>query len=390
MDVMSAIMNDKRQFNAQLLHNMKGSAPSSASTSSVAGNAGGTIVGSGSGSGGMRYHPAGAYFDHNDASQLSAPSLSYSRDGHGDDEDEEDDDEDDEEDDEDNEMNVGSRGGGSGRSGSGGVLGLGQAASMGFMGFHQGRLASSSSTEALAMGMGMGIMGMAPFSPPRPGTNASSGANSGKSVLDNEEAAEVLSVMSSPVRTMPGFNGNGNGNNGNCNNSFLTGERIGGGGLYGGRYRDVMSTGGSSAFGDSQSYSQQQQQHLLGDENSNGGVGGGGLLDYEDGSSGESQSGTDVNIVNKLSLDTTASAPSATSASMPAPVSAPTSSSYVSPSNSAYSSPSRPRHSKSAASGGAVLSPIQSLLDLAGICEQQAEEEQRKSQLNSPVFQRSL
>ena len=68
-------------------------------------------------------------------------------------------------------------------------------------------------------------------------------------------------------------------------------------------------------------------------------------------------------------------------------------SSYLSPSTSAYNSPVKPRRPEAGGGGrddsAAALSPMQSLLDLAGICEQQAEEEQRKSQLNSPVYQRS-
>lgn len=44
------------------------------------------------------------------------------------------------------------------------------------------------------------------FSSPKAGTDASSGANSNRSVLDNEEAAEVLSVMNSPNNYMKPFN----------------------------------------------------------------------------------------------------------------------------------------------------------------------------------------
>ena len=40
------------------------------------------------------------------------------------------------------------------------------------------------------------------FSPPKANTDISSGANSNRSVLDNEEAAEVLSVMNSPNNYM--------------------------------------------------------------------------------------------------------------------------------------------------------------------------------------------
>jgi hypothetical protein len=200
-----------------------------------------------------------------------------------------------------------------------------------------GRLSKSASDSRLA------------FSSPKADTNASSGANSNRSVLDNEEAAEVLSVMSSPNKYMKPF----------PDDPFA-------------RYREaVASSVGNSSVGNASTAS---------NSNSQGGYFTSRMLHSElEGERGDEQGAASDNFLGSPTFrllgeqamgGLTIETPRAAQA--PANI-AP----YMSPSASSYSSPVRaPRIPDNDAAA--------SLLTFAGAVE----EEQRKSQLNSPVYQR--
>lgn len=201
------------------------------------------------------------------------------------------------------------------------------------------------------------------FSPPRPGTDHSSGANSNRSVLDNEEAAEVLSVMNSPNAYMQPFGGH----NHDGGNNF--------------RYRDTaMSSVGTENSLASHSRSIFGKSLLPADFDEEGedeGEDADELLSHSQSSQPGSGRVRDVARQTAglgLNIDTEDPVPAVA-----------LSSSYLSPGNSAYNSPIKPRRP---ITENMVLSPT--LLDLAALCEQKAEEEEERiQQLTSPLKQRT-
>lgn len=271
MDVMSAIMHDKRQFSSLLSTSMQLSALGQPLTTSLSnlgtlGNLGG---------------PSMSYYDP-EMSNLSTASLNYSNDGYA---------------------------------------GHSRMSQMSYVDPRQ------DSRQA--------------FSPPRQGTEASSGANSNRSILDNEEAAEVLSVMNSPNAYMPRDRAFGS-----------SSAHIAPGSLYG---KSLLH----EDFEDE------------GDDSHNG-------LSHLSRSLAHTQAPQPADKAGGLCIETEAGEQPHRA------------SSYQSPPSSSYNSPIKPRRASTIdGSDAVVMSPMQSLLNLAGICAEKQEEEQKKSQLNSPVFQRS-
>lgn len=342
MDVMSAIMNDKRQgqgfgssgHRTDLATHSLGSPHMSLMSGGGLSSLGGL--------GGLGSAP---YFDP-EMSNLSTASLSYSNDAFG-------------------------------RAPSMG-MGMGAYTDLTSHGFLH-KASSSSKLGSMSGLSNLGGLG-APFSPPRPGTDPSSGANSNRSVLDNDEAAEVLSVMNSPNAYMTIPPNANNGVSGLQDANMTTA-----GPMF--RYRDshLGSHTGMSSVGTAGS--QGSHPHHSQIRSAFGGTKS--LLraedfddeDDEDQHVPTSAPGSVVRhtagmaLASALSIDTD-----------DAPVAAATVSGgsvYFSPSASAYSSPVKPRRPISEL---AVQSPT--LLDLAALCEQQ-EELEKDPAFISPTKTRS-
>lgn len=238
------------------------------------------------------------------------------------------------------------------------------------------------------------------FSPPRQGTEASSGANShcsNRSILDNEEAAEVLSVMNSPNAYMTTRDRD-------RDTMEMERDREGIMGSFG----SARSPAGSSTiyppFGKSLLHSDfegEEEGEEEGDEEDEDEEGGpAGLEARHCRLSQQAPSRRGMGLGGALVQEIEGSLLIETEPAVVAAATEQLSSrahSYHSPPSSSYNSPVKPRRASTldgdGGGAGAVLSPMQSLLNLAGICveKQQQEEEQRKSQLNSPaaVLQRS-
>jgi hypothetical protein len=250
------------------------------------------------------------------------------------------------------------------------------------------------------------------FSSPKANTEASSGANSNRSVLDNEEAAEVLSVMNSPNNYMrPPFNpetvfgsyrdtaASSVGSNSVASHSL---SHTGGGGSMQGR--------GGLLLGDMD----QEASADAGVDNCTVGLRGEGVctefdavLDIErvvvvcctghslmkevQSRAGEGRRGLSIDVTDDSGPSAEPGADSGPmSLSMgPGPSQLDDSATYNSPTKAQRRPAAGSQASDNADDPATLKSPMQSLWDLADFCEKQAEEEQRKSQLNSPVFQRS-